>query len=53
MISPNRDTFSFVVPVMYNMDLEEITVSNHPEEKVRFKLDKEVLQFDMMRKKKN
>ena len=48
-ISPDRDTFEVVIPQLYDIDGNEIEVSNHPEDKIRFKLDKKVCKFDMMR----
>ena len=48
-ISPDRDTFMITVPDMLDIDGNKINVSNHPEDKIRFKLDKKVSKFDMMR----
>lgn len=52
-ISPDRDTFKIIVPEMFDMDGNKISVSNHPEDKIKFKLDKKVCKFDMMRVCKN
>ena len=52
-ISPDRDTFKIIVPEMFDMDGNKIDVSNHPEDKIKFKLDKKVCKFDMMRVSKN
>ena len=49
IISPDRDIISFVVPEIYDMDGNKLEASNHPEEKIRFKLDKKVCKYDMMR----
>ncbi len=48
-ISPDRDTFMITIPTMLDADNNIINVSNHPEDKIRFKLDKKVSKFDMMR----
>ena len=49
IISPNRDTFNFIVPDLYNKDLELLECARHPEEVIKFKLDKKVSKYDMMR----
>ena len=51
-MSPDRDTFSYILPELYNENGEIIDASRHPEDKVKFKLDKEVFKFDMMKTKK-
>lgn len=48
-MSPDRSTFSYVIPTIYDMDDNVLECANHPEDKVKFKLDKEVREFDMMR----
>ena len=52
-ISPDRNTFKMIVPEIFDMDGNKINVSNHPEDKIKFKLDKKVCKFDMMRVYKN
>ena len=52
-ISPDRNTFKMIVPEIFDMDGNKINVSNHPEDKIKFKLDKKVCKFDMMRVSKN
>ena len=52
IISPNKDIISFIMPDIYDMDGNIIEASNHPEEKIKFKLDKEVSKYDMMRIKR-
>ena len=51
IFGPNIETFSFTIPNIYNEDNEEIEVANHPEQIVKFKLDKEVYKDDIMRVK--
>ena len=48
-ISPDRDTFSFVIPNIYDIDGNELDCARHPEQIIRFKIDKEVCEYDMMR----
>jgi len=48
-ISPNRETFSYVVPDVYDIDGNLLECARHPEQVVRFKLDREVSEYDMMR----
>ena len=49
IISPNRDTISFVIPSIYDEEGNMLDASRHPEKIIKFKLDKEVSKFDMMR----
>jgi len=48
-ISPDRDTFSYVIPDVYDMEGNLLECARHPEQVVRFRLDKEVHLYDMMR----
>ena len=48
-ISPTKDTFSCVIPDIYDIDGNKLDCARHPEEIVRFKLDTEVCVYDMMR----
>lgn len=50
-ISPNRETFSIVIPKIYDIELNELECARHPEQIIKFKLDKEVSEYDMMRMK--
>lgn len=50
---PNIETFSFVIDKMYNEDNEEIDVANHPEQIVKFKIDKKLYKDNIMRVKIN
>ena len=49
IISPDRETFSFVVPEIYDDELNILDCARHPEEIIRFKLNREVSKYDMMR----
>ena len=49
IISPNRETFSFIVPKIYDKDMNELECARHPEEIIKFKLDHMVDKYDMMR----
>ena len=48
-ISPDRETFSYMIPDIYDIDGNSLDCARHPEEIIRFKLDKEVLEYDIMR----
>ena len=49
IISPNRETFSFIVTKIYDKDMNELECARHPEEIIKFKLDCIVDKYDMMR----
>ena len=49
MFGPNIKTFSFEVPQLYDEEGNKIEVANHPEQIIKFKLDKKVYPNDMMR----
>jgi len=48
-ISPDRDTFSFKIEDIYDIDGNKLECARHPEQIIKFKLDREVYEFDMMR----
>ena len=49
IISPDREVISFTMPDIYDQDGNIINVSNHPDDIVKFKLNKTVFKFDMIR----
>ena len=49
IISPNRDVITFIMPEIYDKDMNMINLSNRPEEIIKFKFDKKVYTFDMIR----
>ena len=49
IISPDRETFSFILDEIYDQDGNILDASRHPENRVKFKLNKEVKKFDMLR----
>ena len=49
IISPDRETFSFIIGEIYDEDGNVLDASRHPENRVKFKLNKEVKKFDMLR----
>ena len=49
IFGPNIETFSFIMPEIYNEANEKVNVGRHPEEILRFKLDKKVYKGDMIR----
>ena len=48
-ISPDRDTFSYVIPDIYDIDGNKLECARHPEQVIKFKIDHEVMENDMMR----
>jgi putative protease len=48
-ISPDRDTFEYTIPEIYDMDGNILECARHPEEVVKFKLPYKVFTYDMMR----
>ena len=51
IFGPNIDTFSFIMPDVYNEDNIKVNIGRHPEEILKFKLDKKVYKGDMIRVK--
>lgn len=49
VFGPNIETFSFTIPDIYDSDGNKVNVARHPEEILRFKLDKKVYKDDMIR----
>lgn len=49
IVSPNNDSILFTMPSLMDSDGNIIDVSRHPENIVKFKLDKEVKKYDMLR----
>ena len=49
MFGPNIKAFSFTIEKIYNEKMEELEVARHPEEIIKFYLDKEVYPNDIMR----
>ena len=48
-ISPDRDTFSYIIPDIYDIDGNKLDCARHPEQIIKFKIDKELCEYDMMR----
>ena len=51
VFGPNIEAFSFMMPDIYNEDGEKVNIARHPEEILKFKLDKKVYKGDMIRVK--
>ena len=51
IFGPNIETFSFIMPDIYNEDDEKVNIARHPEEILKFKLDKKVYKNDIIRVK--
>ena len=49
IFGPNIKPFSFIVPDIYNEEGEKVNVARHPEEILRFKLNKKVYKNDIIR----
>ena len=49
IFGPNIKPFSFKMPDIYNEDSEKVNIGRHPEEILKFKLDKKVYPNDMIR----
>ena len=48
-ISPGKDTITYIIPEIYDIDGNSLDCARHPEQVIRFKMDVEVSQYDMMR----
>ena len=51
IFGPNIESFSFEVPELYDMDGNVMEVARHPKEIIRFKLEQEVFESNIMRVK--
>lgn len=51
VFGPNIDTFTFTMPDIYDEENNKVNVGRHPEEILRFKLDKKVYKNDIIRVK--
>ena len=51
IFGPNIETFSFVMPDIYNEEGKKVNIARHPEEILRFKLEKKVYKNDIIRVK--
>lgn len=49
IFGPNIKPFSFKMPDIYNEDGEKVNIGRHPEEILKFKIDKKVYPNDMIR----
>ena len=51
IFGPNIETFSFIMPDIYDAEGNKVNVARHPEEILKFKLDKKVYKNDIIRVK--
>lgn len=51
VFGPNIETFSFIMPDIYDEEENKINIARHPEEILKFKLDKKVYKNDIIRVK--
>ena len=49
IFGPNIKTFSFIIPDIYDEENKPLEVARHPEQIIKFKLDKKVYPNDIMR----
>lgn len=49
IFGPNIETFSFTIPDIYDVEGNKVNIGRHPEEILRFKLDKKVYPNDIIR----
>ena len=48
-ISPDKEIITYVIPDIYDMDGNKLDCARHPEQIIKFKIDKELSEYDMMR----
>ena len=51
LFTPNGEVYSFTIEEMYNENMESIDVARHPEEIIKIKLDGDIVEYSMLRKK--
>ena len=51
LFTPNGDMYSFVINEMYNENMEPIDVARHPEEIIKLKVEGNIVEYSMLRKK--
>ncbi|MBQ7136394.1 MAG: U32 family peptidase [Bacilli bacterium] len=51
LFTPSGEIYSFTINEMYNDDMESISVARHPEEIIKLKLDGNIVEYSMLRKK--
>lgn len=51
LFTPNGDIYSFTIEEMYNENMESIEVARHPEEIIKIKLDGNIVEYSMLRRK--
>jgi len=51
LFTPNGEIYPFTINEMYNDDMELIKVARHPEEVIKLKLDGNIVEYSMLRKK--
>ena len=49
IVSPDRDTIKFKMPIIYDNDNNKIGISRHPENIIKFKLKGDIKKYDMLR----
>lgn len=51
IFGPNIETFSFIMPDIYDEEGNKVNIARHPEETLKFRLDKKVYKNDIIRVK--
>ena len=51
LFTPKGDVYSFTITEMYNDDMEKIDVARHPEEIIKLKVDGDIKEYSMLRRK--
>lgn len=51
VFGPNIETFSFIMPEIYDGEGNKVNIARHPEEILKFRLDKKVYKNDIIRTK--
>ena len=51
LFTPKGDVYSFVISEMYDEDMNKLDVARHPEQVIKFKLDGDIEEYSMLRRK--
>ena len=51
LFTPNGDVYSFIIEEMYNEDMDSIDVARHPEEIIKLRVEGNIVEYSMLRKK--
>ena len=51
LFTPKGDVYSFTITEMYNENMESIDVARHPEEIIKLRIDGDIVEYSMLRRK--